>query len=348
MKNTWKKILALSLAVLMVLGTLIACGKTEDERDPEQPPVEEAKESPEEAKVLKILTLGHSLAVDSGHLLNLICATEGVGDYEEVVIGTLYSSGRPIKDHVAHTQNPSQEYYLYVSSSKTPNEPPKEMRHIDMIMALEYDYWDVVVMQDGVFEIARSSCYTSGDRKTLQEYVSKNKLNTNVRFAWHMTWVPPTDSELRATFPRETNSYDVNYQAFNNDRTTMYNNVIKCVTDHIVTDETIEFIIPSATAFENALSSYLEEKDIHRDYVHATDLGRVIASYTWYCKLLGIDKLEEIKLSAIPKAFLNSTTGVEELVLTDTEKAVILEAVNNALANPMQMTQSQYTQAPAQ
>jgi hypothetical protein len=45
------------------------------------------------------------------------------------------------------------------------------------------------------------------------------------------------------------------------------------------------------------LSSYLEETDIHRDYIHATDLGRVIASYTWYCKLMGIEKLEEIKLS---------------------------------------------------
>ena len=32
--------------------------------------------------------------------------------------------------------------------------------------------------------------------------------------------------------------------------------------------------------------------------------------------------------------------------LTDAEKAIVLESVNNALANPLQMTQSQYTTAP--
>ena len=336
-----KKFLALLLTMLMVLGTLTACGKTEVEEKDTTPTV---TESPEEAKVLKVLTFGHSLAVDSGHLLNLICGTEGVGDYEEVVIGTLYYSGCTMQEHVEFMQNGSTEYALYVSSSKTPDEPPKVMKQLDMLMALEYDYWDIVVMQDGVFDIAKSSSYTMGHSKTLQDFVNKNKTNTNVRFAWHMTWVPPTDNTLRDTFPHEPNSYYSNYEAFNHDRTTVYNAVVKCVNEHVITDETFEFIIPSATAFENALSSYLEETDLHRDYVHASDLGRVITSYTWYCKLMGIDKLEEIKLSAIPKAFLNSITGVEEYVLTDMEKAVILEAVNNALANPMEMTQSQYTQ----
>ena len=34
--------------------------------------------------------------------------------------------------------------------------------------------------------------------------------------------------------------------------------------------------------------------------------------------------------------------------MTDAEKAIILESVNNALANPLQMTQSQYTTAPTE
>ena len=345
MKKRWNRILALSLAALLTLGTFTACGKTEEKEENKTPVV---TESPEEAKVLKVLTLGHSLAVDSGHLLNLICATEGVGDYEEVIIGTLYYAGCTMSEHVNFMQNASPEYSLYVSSSKTPDEPPKVMKQIDMNIALEYDYWDIVVMQDGVFNVAQSSSYTKGDSKTLQDYVNEKKLNTNVHFAWHMTWVPPIDNTLRDTFPNEPNSYYSNYDKYNQDRTTMYKAVVECVNEYIVTDKTFEFIIPSATAFENALSSYLEETDIHRDYVHATDLGRVIATYTWYCKLMGIDKLEEIKLTTIPRAFLNSTTGMDELVLTDMEKAVILESVNNALAKPMEMTQSQYTEAPAQ
>lgn len=343
MKNTLKKI-ALSLAMLMVLSTLTACTKTKDVEDIK----DTVTESPEEAKVLKVLTFGHSLAVDSGHLLNLICATQGMGDYEEVVIGTLYYSGCTMRKHVEFMQNESRVYDLYISSSKTPDEPPTIMKEVDSLIALTYDYWDIVVMQDGVFAIADSSNYTNGNCQTLQKFVNENKLNTNVRFAWHMTWVAPTDNTLRDKYPYEPNAYYSSYEKFNHDRSTVYNAVVECVKDHVVTDETFEFIIPSATAFENALSSYMEETDLHRDYVHATDLGRVIVSYTWYCKLMGINKLEEIKLFAIPAKFLNSTPGNDDWVFTDMEKAVILESVNNALANPFQMTQSQYIQAPAQ
>ena len=338
MKNTWKKIISLVLAMIMVLGTVTACG-TKDTKEPV------AQESEEEAKVLKVLTLGHSLALDSGYMINLICGAEGVKDYEEVIIGTLYYSGCSLSKHVKFMQEDSTEYELHISSSKTPDEPPKVMYQIDMRSAIIYDAWDIVVMQDGVFEIAQSSSYTLGNAQTLQQFVEENRTNTRVRFAWHMTWVAPTDNTLRDKYPYEPNTYYSNYERYNHDRTTVYKAVAKCVEDHVLNDESFEFVIPTATAFENALSSYLEETDLHRDYVHATDLGRVIAAYTWYCKLMGIEKLEEIKLSAIPVKFLNSTSSEADVVLTDMEKSVILEAVNNALANPTKMTQSKYTQA---
>jgi hypothetical protein len=74
-----------------------------------------------------------------------------------------------------------------------------------------------------------------------------------------------------------------------------------------------------------------------------------MTSYTWYCMLMGIDQLEEIKLDAIPKVFLKSTEDkTQDRPLTEAEKAIILESVNNALKNPYKMTQSQYTEAPAQ
>ena len=62
---------------------------------------------------------------------------------------------------------------------------------------------------------------------------------------------------------------------------------------------------------------------------------------------MGLDKLEAIHLNAIPKAFLKSTQNkLVDRPLTDMEKAIILESVNNALANPYKITQSQYTVAP--
>ena len=346
MRNTWKKILTLALSVLLCLGAFAACGNTEPAPTTTEPgPTEPA----EEAKVLKILTLGHSLAVDCGHLMNLIFATEGIGDYEEVKISTLYYSGCPLYKHVNFLKANSPEYNLYVSSTATPDKPPIIMQQVTMQDALKYDYWDIIIMQGGVFEIAHDEKYTDGNTQIIQDYVNEHKANPLAIFGWHMAWATPVDTQLRDKYPKTPNTYYSSYEAFGDNRTNFYNGISSCVGKYILTDDTFEFMIPSATAFENALSSYLEEKDIHRDYAHASDLGRVIASYTWYCTLMGIDKLDEIKLDAIPIEFLKSTENkTQDRVLTDAEKAIILESVNNALANPLQMTQSQYTEAPAQ
>ena len=344
MPTTWRRIFVLCLTALLLAGCLAGCAPKE--KTPETMPA--PTEPPEEAKVLKILTLGHSLAVDCGHMMNLILATEGIGEYDEVIIGTLYYSGCPLYKHVNYLQSNSPEYNLYLSSTKTPDRIPTIDQAVTMEYALSRDYWDIIIMQGGVFEIAMSETYTDGNIQIIQEYVNDHKLNPNAVFAWHMPWATPVDTELRDMYPKSPNSYYTSYEKFGNLRANFYNGITQCVGDHIMTDPTFQFLIPSGTAIENALSSYLEEKDLHRDYAHATDLGRVIASYTWYCKLMGVEKLEEIKLDAIPVAFFKSTVGAEDRVLTEMEKKIILESVNNALAEPLKMTQSQYTEAPAQ
>ena len=294
----------------------------------------------EEKKVLKILTLGHSLALDAGHMLNLICNAQGMGDYEEVDIATLYYDGCTLIQHVNFLQNASEVYDLYYSSTKDPSAPPVNKGKISIQAALAMDYWDVIVMQDGVFKVSDSASYTDGRRQILQNFINQNKLNANARLMWNMTWVPPTDTTLMDKYPRTPNVYYTNYEAFNNSRTEMYNAVVGNVSTYIAADTAFSAIIPCATAFEDALSGDLEETDIYRDYVHATDFGRVIASYTWYCRLMGIDSLDSIRLSAIPAAFLNSTPGTDDVTLTLIQKAVIRESVNNALAHPFEMTQS--------
>ena len=80
----------------------------------------------------------------------------------------------------------------------------------------------------------------------------------------------------------------------------------------------------------------------YRDYIHTTDLGRLIAAYTWYCTLTG-RQVTELQLDVIP-GFLrhNAADQKTDLALTETQKAIVLESVQNALANPYQVTQSQY------
>ena len=338
-----KRWLAIVLVLLMSQSIMAACGNTastETEPSTEPLPTQPAAE----AAVLKVLTLGHSLAVDCGHMLNRIAAAEG---YDSLKIGTLYYSGCPLNKHVQYLTNNEPAYNLYISESKTPELIPEIMNGVTMEYALRYDYWDIIVMQGGVFEIADDKTYKSGLIQTIQKYVNENCLNPYVKFAWHMPWAPPVNNDLRDKYPYpENNTYYKSYLAYGDDRTLLYNTITKCVQDNIVPDETFQFVIPTGTAMENALSSYLEETDLHRDYVHATDFARVMNSYVWFCKLTGVEELKEVKMDTIPMAFFKSTQAIQDRVLTDAEKAIILESVNNTLKTPFTMTQSQYTTAP--
>ena len=343
-----KRLLTLTLAVLMILGMFTACGGNNTTTTPETTtqPTEatEPTQPGEEGKTLKILTLGHSLAVDCGHMLARVAAAEG---YENFKVGTLYYSGCPLPKHVEFLTKNSPEYNLYISSTDDPNNTPNITNDVTMEYALRFDYWDLIIMQGGVFEIAEKTTYTNANIKTIQKYVQETCLNPNVKFAWHMTWVPPVDNSLRDQYPYpENNTYYTGYRAYSDDRATMYKCVTDCVQNYIVTDETFQFVIPTATAMENALSSYLEEKDIHRDYVHASDLTRVMNSYVWLCKIFGIEELTELKVDSIPMTLFKSMTGTQDYVFTEGEKNVMLEAVNNAIKNPFAVTQSQYTTAP--
>lgn len=341
MCNYFKRILALCLSALLLIGCFAGCGNENSQEETTEPV---PTQSPEEAAVLKVLVLGHSLAVDSGHMLNLVANAEG---YSELRLATLYYSGCPLNKHVQFLTNDSREYQLFVSSTATPNVPPEVMNEVTMREAIKFDYWDIIIMQGGVFELIEDATFQNGDIQTIQKFVNEHKLNPTAVFGWHMPWATPVDDDLRNSYPLQPNSYITNYEKLGHNRSNYYNGIVKCVSNHIVTDETFKYLIPSGTAMENALSSYMTEKDLHRDYAHASDLGRVIAAYTWYCVLTGVESLSQIKLNAIPKAFFKSIVATEDYVLTDSEKALILESVNNALKNPLQMTQSQYTEAPA-
>lgn len=339
-----KRSLAIALAMLTGLNLMTGCNSRGGETEPSTKPVQ--TEPAAEAKVLKVLTLGHSLAVDSCHMLNLVAHAEG---YEEMKIGTLYYSGCSLARHVEYLTNDSREYNLYVSSTTTPEDPPVIMNNVTMGEALKHDYWDIIIMQGTPFKLAKDETYTNGNIQTIQNYVNKNKLNPNAVFGWHMTWAVATDEALQKTYTSatpENNPYIKGYEEYDNDRLKFYNAFSKCTGDHILTDDSFTYFIPSGTAIENAMSSYLTEKDLLRDYGHATDLGRVIAAYTWYCALAGVEQLEEIKLDTVPKQFFRSSKSPVDWILTEDEKALILESVNNALKDPLKVTPSQFTEAP--
>lgn len=344
MSKTWKRILASCLSAALCLGTFTACGNGgAPETTTEPAPTEPA----EEAKVLKILTLGSSSSVDSNHMINLVAAAEGIGQYEEVIIGTLYYSGCKLSQHVQFLSQNSPVYRLYLSSTKTSGNPPQPMDDVTMQMALTFDYWDVIFLQASGGESMDDSAFTNGNIETIRNYVNEHKFNPLAIFGWHAIGVSSTDPDLIATYPYSPNGYETSAAKYNYDRELMLTERTSRLERYIMSDPTYVYVVPSCTAVENAITSYLGQKGIKRDYTHLTDVGRLIASYVWYCELFGVEELTEIKVDKIPKSFLKSTADKnQDLVLTEGEKAVIMEAVNNTLKNPLQLTPSQITTEP--
>lgn len=340
-----KRGLAFALAVIVSAGLLGACGKQPAGTATESGERKEATKM-EEKTTLKVLTIGHSLAVDSGYMLSLIAAAEG---YTGLTVGTLYYSGCSLSRHVQFMTEESREYRLYVSNSADVSNVRETIDGITMLEAVQYTDWDVFILQGSPFEVATDATFSNGDIQTLQKFVNDNKRNPDTVFGWHLFWPMATDPELVETHPTKPNPFMSRYEMmFDADRNKLYAALADCTEKYILTDETFSFVIPSGTAIENAMSGYLTEKDLIRDYAHATDLGRLIAGYTWFCTLRGIEELQEIKLRTVPNAYFKSTVSAEDWVLSDHQKALILEAVNNALKNPLEITASQYTEAPAQ
>lgn len=296
---------------------------------------------------MKVLTLGSSSSVDSNHMINLVAYAEGFD--RDLVIGTLYYSGCKLSQHVKFLTNNEPVYKLYLSSTATPGQPPKILDDITMEDAIRHDYWDIIVLQPGSFACMYDTAYTSGDIETIRKYVDGNKLNPLAVYGWHTIGVSSTDPELIAMYPQTPNSYDTNAVKFNYDRALMLKERTDRLERYVMSDSSYVYVVASCTAVENAITSCLGQKGIKRDYTHTTDLGRLITSYLWYAQLAGIEQLEEIKLDAIPKPFLKSTKNkMQDYVLTDMDKAIILESVNNTLKNPLQITQFQYKEAPVQ
>ena len=332
-----RRILAVLLSALLVLGCCAGCAESPAAPKTTETTVPPVTEPEGEADVLKVLTLGHSLAVNATRMLNLVAHAEG---YQEMVVGTLYYSGCTLKQHVNFLTKDSPEYVLYLSSTETPDLPPEKIEEITMQNAIRFDYWDVIIMQDSVFEMAESTAYTAGYIQTIQKYVNEHKMNPNAVFAWHMPWGCATDPAL------QTDSVAVKYAPYANDRRLLFSTVAKCTEEYILSDETFTCLIPTGTAVENAISSHMKETDILCDYAHAGDFGRLIGAYTYFCVLTGVEKLDEIKLDAIPANFVRTSYVSGDRVLTDADKALILESVNNALAHPLEITESQYKEAP--
>ena len=292
-----------------------------------------------EKRALKILCIGNSFSLDSMWILEEIATAEGT---DNTTLGILYHSGCSLAMHETYLLDNKKEYNYYKNENGAwPDSGGNGTA--TMLQGIADEDWDIVVLQQASSSSGRPATYND-DIQVIMDYVLENDKNpeTVPQFAWNMTWAYPVEDDGIGEVTTNTTTAFDNY--YGSDQMTMYNAICNAVESKIVPNSKFDYLMPVGTAIQNARSSYLGDPDLNRDYSHLSDLGRVIAGYTWYSILTG-KQIDEVKVDAIPGAlrYYKADRDAGDLVLTDDLKAIIVESVQNALKTPFAVTQSQYT-----
>lgn len=266
-----------------------------------------------DGKTLKLLAIGNSFSNNATKYLYDIAKAEGI---ENVVIGRLYIGGCSLETHAANAAADAAEYTYY---KNTAGKWVTTSGKVTMLHGILDEDWDLITMQQASLYSGREETYNQ-DLRYLIDYVEANKTNPDAKLLWHMTWAYRQDSTK--------SGFTGNYE---NSQLRMYEMITECVRSKVIPNEEFVGILPVGTAIQNARSSYMGQV-FNSDTSHLNSLGEVIAAYTWYAALT--DKpLTELKIT-------NAELG---MILTAGDRRVIVEAVNNALEKPYEVTQSAYT-----
>ena len=311
-----KKTIALFLVCMMLLCFCACSGQNADNGQPDttQVPTGSAVDPNYDPvnndKTLKVLAIGNSFSNDTTHFLEDVAKAEG---FEKIAIGNLYISGCTLQTHAQNAAGnlPAYKFYMnYDGEWKT-------IEGCTLDYALKNQDWDIITMQQGSTYSGKPESYEPYLTQLI-EYVNKNKTNPKARLAWNMTWA------YQKNFEKDM------FSMYVYDQEIMYHSILNTVQSKVMSHKEISYIMPCATAIQNARTSYVGDT-LTRDGYHMSELGRVITSYTWLATFLN-EPLTEI----------NFTHVSDTLILTEQDKAMILEAVNNAIKTPFAVTNSTY------
>jgi len=325
-----KRILCLILSLVLTCG-LLACGSgdnaestaaqtavtqpTQSEPTQNEPAQTEpaqteppAENLPTTVKSVKILAIGNSFSKDAMAHLYTVLKAEGV---EQILLGNLYIGGCTLDKHAANAKSGEQAYKFYINSAG------EWMTHPMMVSLLEgvkYEQWDIITMQQGSPKSGMADEYQP-HLDELIAFVNENKTNPDAKLYWHMTWAYQSDSTQTA------------FKRYGNDQMTMYLGIVNALKEAVEPTEAFSMLLPVGTAIQNARTGFVGDT-LTRDGFHLSDLGRLIASYTWYAVLDG-QPLYTVNVDKV---------GAQKL--TDAHKRLIVEAVNSAISNPYEVTES--------
>lgn len=316
-----KRVIAFLLCIATVF-LLCACGAPAEQ----QP--EETTTAPTEAekvidkatplcdgKTLKLLVISSSFGLNTTNFLYEVAKDQGC---EEIVIGRLFLAECTLKRHV---QNAEKNAFVYRYYKKNSDKDWAIMENVTMEYGILDEEWDVIFLQHSAEGAAQAETYGDNIPKLI-DYVDSKKTNPNARYVWNMTWAFPS------------NSTAVSYVALGSDQMLHYQAIVNATKEHAVPVEDFVDIIPTGTAVQNVRTSYIGDT-LNRDSMHLNELGYVIAGCITYATLTR-KPIESLEISQF------SST----LTINESQKAIILEAVKNAMEKPFEVTQSTFTEKP--
>jgi len=323
--KTLKRLLCFALCIVTL--TLYGCGTQPTKQ------TEGTTTAPEETidpgtplcdgKTLKLLATTSSFGKNTTDFLYDIAKAEGCTD---VVIGRLYGSGCTLKMHVENAQT-NANYYQY---TKNTGNGWDQMESIPLSYGLKDEDWDIIFVQQSAGQAGNEITY-GNYLDQLMEYIHANKTNPKARFVWNMTWAYQSDS-----------TQDVFVDRFQSNQMLMYNAIVDVTNNKIVPRTDIDRIIPSGTVIQNARTSVIGDH-LCRDTYHLDNFGGIMVAYGLYAVLTG-QELTEIHLDTATCKIGISGGDALHRGLTDTEKAIIIESVNNAIKKPFAVTPSAITE----
>ena len=281
---------------------------------------------------MKIFTIGNSHSYDATQLLYEVFKAQN--PEQDIVVGTMYYNGCSIAKHVKFATNDEPVYEYSANSNGT----WERTKGVTLKMGIQAQAWDVVVIQeagDGV-----EANFMNDNRKLLVDYVNQH-LSHPHEFVWNFDIVAPNDEIFYSP------DYDPQPPAhwkekmclqYNNDPVTALRLGQQNMVKYILPDPTYVNHIPTGTALMYALLvDGWRQVDLYRDYVHASDFGRLIASYMWYTQLTG-KPLAEVKVDLV-KASLRHRRAIKlgNMEVTQKMKRTIKDAVNYSLKNPWKL-----------
>ena len=311
-----KRVLTLVLSFVLVMCMFAGCNATQV---PETTETQAPTESPEEAKVLKIMILGSSRSVNAFHFLYQ--AFKDQMPDQELVLGIMYYSGCSMSMHTEFIQTNQCVYRYYLNT----NGKWSYRSECHMDTGLVDQAWDVVLLQAGSGDLENKM--NEPCRKFITEYVD-SRVETPHVFWWHTTWFNSTSPSLYDPTKTKLDPKQI-------DQVKQLTDSVVAAKAYVLDDPMFAGHICSGTPMMYALKVLdIPDVELYRDHTHLSDYGCLLVAYAWYAQFTG-NPVTQINIDVIDAAYRQSQyQNLGPMIVTEEMKQAIIQTVDYTLNNP--------------